>query len=195
MIIRWKRISFFAEIRWGISGKEITLTCDKPVQRWHESALVGLLSHELSHPCVPIGRRAEERTDVDVIDRGLGVYLAAERLTTGRYLDQVTGRGKDRYLGYQSVRERLTGHETRQLDRLLDDLRIVPSSHALFSAKTIHDLAIRGENQASVGGYVFQGVSIPQESSVKLLIRGESVFLFVDDQLVGETLVDQSDCS
>lgn len=187
---RWSKLSSFAEIRWGKPGEEVSVVCDRTAKRWHESALVGLLSHELSHPCVSAGKRAEERTDTDAIERGLGVYLAAERISTGRYRDQLVGRTRDRYLGYQTIRQRLTRHETTQLDRLLDTLRIVPSKSVLSPSQTIHDTAIGG-GQAHVGGYVFQGVCIRPESSVKLLVRDDSVFLYVDDELVGET---RNDC-
>jgi hypothetical protein len=190
----WGKLSSLAEIRWGNPREQISLSCDKTAKRWHESALVGLLSHELSHPCVSAGQRAEERTDADAIERGLGVYLAAERISTGRYLDQLVGRGRDRYLGYQSIRHRLTQHETRELDRLLDSMRIVSSISTVSSAQTIHDTAICGD-RVLVGGYVFQGVSIQPESSAKLLVRDESVFLYVDDELAGETQTDSSGSS
>lgn len=190
---RWGRLASFAEIRWGSPPEEISLVCERIARRWHECALVGLLAHELSHPCVSTGRRTEERTDLETVERGLGVYLTAERAVTGQYLDQVVGKGRDRYLGYQSLRERLTQHEIGQLDRLLDSLRIVPSSSAIFPASKIHDTAIGNGPQASVGGYVFQGVSIPPESNVKLLIKEHSVFLYIDDQLAGETPTDWLD--
>jgi hypothetical protein len=190
MRTRWGRLSSFAEIRWTSREEEISLVCDRTARRWHECAVLGLLSHELSHPCVSAARRAEETTDLNAIERGLGVYLAAERITTGRYLDQVVGRGRDRYLGYQSVRQRLTQRETRELDRLLDFLRIVPSRSAILSAETIHDTAIGGRFQVCVGGYVFEGVNIPPDSSVKLLVKESSVFLYVNDELVGETRTD-----
>ncbi|RDE13967.1 MAG: hypothetical protein C4K47_05190 [Candidatus Thorarchaeota archaeon] len=190
---KWSRLSSFAEIRWTNPREAISLVCDKTAQRWHQCALLGLLAHEMSHPCVSTSRRAEERTDLDAIERGLGVYLAAERITTGRYRDQVVGRGRDRYLGYQTVREYLTQHETKQLDRLLDLLKIVPSSYGVSLTETIHDTAIGGDCQAHVGGYVFQGVTILPGSSVKLLVREDSVALYIDEKLVAKTHIDSQD--
>ena len=137
----------------------------------------------------------EASTDLDVIDRGLGVYLATERVTTGRYKDQTTHRGRDRYYGYRSIRQRLTRQETAQLDRLLNDLRIMPSISSDGGMGRIHDIAVveNERGQMSVGGYLFRGLQIPSSSGVKLVIRDDVAYLYVNDQIVGQSNLEPSD--
>ncbi|RDE17306.1 MAG: hypothetical protein C4K49_03250 [Candidatus Thorarchaeota archaeon] len=192
---RWSRISSFAEVRWDNRQKHVSITCDTSTRAWHEGALFGLLSHELSHPISEAARPVEANADLDVIDRGLGVYLATERVTTGRYKDQTTHRGRDRYYGYRSIRQRLTHQETIQLNRLLSDLRIVPSISSDGGVGRIHDIAVVEDErgQTSVGGYLFHGLQIPSSSGVKLVIREDTAFLYVNDRIVGQSSLGPSD--
>jgi len=57
-----------------------------------------------------------------VIARGLGCFLAIERAFTRKYADHIIGNGKDRYLGYESIRKLLTSGQVTQLDILMSDL-------------------------------------------------------------------------
>lgn len=94
--------------------------------RWPDPAIIGLLAHELSHPVVGDTQQAEYRTDCDVLERGLAVYLAFERAYIGRYHDDRLNH-EDRYLGFLSIREKISTRECGWLDRLLGDFGLVPS--------------------------------------------------------------------
>jgi hypothetical protein len=47
--IGYGRISSYANVRWGGKG-DIQVTCNVNSEDWPEPALIGLISHELSHP-------------------------------------------------------------------------------------------------------------------------------------------------
>lgn len=148
--IRWGKTTCFATISWNQDLKEIDIRCNSRVRKWHEAALVGLLSHELSHPAKKSNRNSEKNTDLDVISRGLGVYLAVERILTGKYEDHVIKRGRDRYLGYSSIRKDLTEQEIVQLDKLLLKMRLIPKK-TKQSQRALHDMVlIRNENGTSI---------------------------------------------
>ncbi|MFW9920971.1 MAG: hypothetical protein ACFFED_15325 [Candidatus Thorarchaeota archaeon] len=124
----WKRITSFAFVELG-SSITSTIRCNLVVKKWPEPALIGLLAHELSHIVQRNTSPDEQNTDLDAISRGLGVYLAIERVYIGKYFDHVIRSGKDRYLGYQEIRSLLDGHEIEQLDALLEMLGMLPSLH------------------------------------------------------------------
>jgi hypothetical protein len=122
----WGRTSCFAKVSWATDRKNLEIICNSKTKKWHEAALYGLLSHELSHPFRSGTARPENDTDLDVIRRGLGPYLAAERATSGKYDDYIIKNGKDRYLGYRTIRAYLSNEESVQLDALLKEMRLVP---------------------------------------------------------------------
>ena len=65
-------------------------------------------------------------TDLDAIERGLAPYLAIERLYAEKYEDHLLHRGKDKYLGYRTVRQKMTNLEVAHLDAMLEELSLIP---------------------------------------------------------------------
>ena len=114
MSVSWGKTSSFAQIQWSDSKDDISIRINTKVKEWHEAGVTGLISHELSHPAQRGGGLSELKTDRDAISRGFGPYLAVERLFAGKYEDHVVRRGKDRYLGYRSIRVQLTHLESQQ---------------------------------------------------------------------------------
>lgn len=121
--ILWSREGPNAVIVWS-KDKMDSIRCNISVTRWPEQAIIGLLTHELSHISLGTDLHDELQADEDVISRGLGHYLAIERVVTNKISDYVLREEKDRYLGYTSIRERLKPHNVKQLDKLLTDLGI-----------------------------------------------------------------------
>ncbi|TFG29582.1 hypothetical protein EU527_15680 [Candidatus Thorarchaeota archaeon] len=146
--IDWGRANYFASIIWNQKNHEIIIRCNTVTKKWHEAALYGLLSHELSHPLSKKSKNLEMNTDIDVINRGLGIYLAIERLFTGKYEDHVIKRGRDRYLGYSSIRKLLSNEELEQLDRLLVEMRMIPMKKANLK-RQYHDMSIVQFNETT----------------------------------------------
>ncbi len=116
---------------------DIRVRISRVVLGWPEPALIGLLGHELCHPIAGVDDpQPEHNADVECVERGLGAYLALERAYTGRYHDQrPRGRGRDRYLGYASIRAMLDGRDINSLDRLLRDSGVVPHLAAAHPAQ------------------------------------------------------------
>ena len=85
-------------------------------------ALYGLLSHELSHIALGVNLHSEFQADRDVIERGLGPYLAIERLFTNKHSDYILREGEDKYLGFISIRKLLSPDEVHQLDTLISEI-------------------------------------------------------------------------
>jgi len=83
--IGWKRIASFATISWDQGLNDIKIKFSNETKKWHESALIGLLAHELSHPAQKVKSQSEQSTDLDVIERGLGLYLGGGRIFAGKY--------------------------------------------------------------------------------------------------------------
>ncbi|MFX0107968.1 MAG: hypothetical protein ACFE7R_06780 [Candidatus Hodarchaeota archaeon] len=108
--------------------KSDVIRCNRAVRNWPEPALYGLLSHELSHIALGVNLHSELQADKDVIERGLGQYLAVERVLTTKFEDHNLRNGEDRYLGYFSIRKLLKAHEIRQLDILLSNYEIAVDS-------------------------------------------------------------------
>ncbi|MHA1930617.1 MAG: hypothetical protein ACTSV2_18765 [Candidatus Thorarchaeota archaeon] len=106
-------------------NKSDTIRCNRAIRDWPESAIIGLLSHELSHISLRSELHTELQTDKDVIARGVGHYLAIERAFTNKISDHVLREGEDRYLGYASIRKLLKFQEVQQLDRLMSELEMV----------------------------------------------------------------------
>ena len=188
MSVSWGKTSSFAQIQWGVSKDEISIRVNNNVKTWHEAGITGLLSHELSHPAQRGGGLSELKTDRDAISRGFGPYLAIERLFAGKYEDHVIRRGKDRYLGYRSIRAQLTHLESQQLDTLLSEIALVPTKHP-SPITMIHDIAMfdkESKTTLTIEGHQFllpQGIQNPD---IKLVERNYITYVYADEILVGE---------
>jgi hypothetical protein len=168
--------------------EEISISVNNTVKTWHESGIMGLISHELSHPAQRGTGLNELKTDKDVIFRGLGPYLAVERLFARKYEDHQIWHGKDKYLGYRSIRAQLTNLENNQLDALLSELGFVPiitPSPILMN----HDIAMfdkESKTTLTIEGHQFvlpQGVQNPD---IKLIERNYITYVYADDILLGQ---------
>ncbi|NHI88807.1 MAG: hypothetical protein EAX87_04735 [Candidatus Thorarchaeota archaeon] len=188
--VTWGRTSSFAQIYWDETKERISIRVNNDVKAWHESGILGLISHELSHPAQSRGGTSELTTDNDSIRRGLGPYLAIERLFAGKYEDHVIRRGKDRYLGYKSIRSQMTELEVQQLDSLLSEVGIIPSREKDVR-KTTHDTLIHEEPKRStiiVEGHRFMLPSAIKEPDIKIIERNSTIYVYADEVLVGEFL-------
>ena len=182
--VGWAKLHSYAEIRWSDDKSPISIKCDKSVADWHEAAITGLLAHELSHPALKSNNTSEKQTDMDVIHRRLGIYLGFERVTSGRYDDNIINNGRDRYLGYKAIREQLDDYQKIQLDRLMELVRIKPQKH-----KLVHDSLIVSQPEkslVSIGGYIFTGENIAQDADIKLVIRQSRTYIYADELLIGQ---------
>lgn len=182
--VAWAELHSYAEIRWSDAKSPISIKCDNSVVDWHEAAITGLLAHELSHPALRSHNITEKQTDMDVIGRGLGVYLGFERVTSDRYGDVIIKNGRDRYLGYESIRKQLDKYQKTQLDRLMEFVRIKPQE-----CKLIHDsLIVNYPNRSlvSVGGHIFSSENIAPDADIKLVIRHSRTYIYADELLVGQ---------
>ncbi|MGY5874898.1 MAG: hypothetical protein RTU30_04055 [Candidatus Thorarchaeota archaeon] len=186
--IQWGGTSAYAEISWESRSKSMTINVNQDVRSWPESAVNGLLSHELSHPIIGDVDNTESITDADVIARGLGTYLALERLVAGKYQDHILRHGRDRYLGYTTLRGMLTKDELSNLDKLMSDVRISP----LQSTKLNHDIAIhRSTNTAIIhtGGYTVRVNRTNPNQGIRIFIRDDHTLIYLDDELVADLIV------
>jgi hypothetical protein len=182
--VAWTKLHSYAEIRWSDTKSPISVKCDNSVVDWHEAAITGLLAHELSHPALKAHSISEKQTDMDVIGRGLGAYLGFERVTSGRYGDVIINKGRDRYLGYESIREQLDKYQKIQLDRLMESVRIKPQK-----CKLIHDSLIVNHPDrsfVSIGGYIFSSENIAPDADIKLVIRHSRTYIYADELLIGQ---------
>jgi hypothetical protein len=176
----------FGQVRWNDMGG-INVTCHQDVVGWPEPAIIGLLAHEISHPAKGQDS-SEEMTDLDVIRRGLGHYLAVERAYVNKYEDHVIGKGRDRYLGFQSVRELLNDHEKGVLEHLLQDFRILPSI-GKTRLRWIHDTAIHddiGHSTLMIEGQAIRVKGVWADSDLKLLFRDEMLYVYADDEAIAK---------
>ncbi len=185
--VRWRRTSFFGTVSWISLPGTIRIVCNTQTRKWHEAALLGLLSHELSHPAQSNHSTTERSTDMDVIERGLGLYLAAERATTGKYEDYIINRGKDRYLGYRTIRGHLLGLELTQSDALLREMRLVPSRKARGELPN-HDLTIhhsKKQTDISIDGNMFTVIGDTKDPKIELIVREGITCVYVDGREIG----------
>ncbi|MHA2361509.1 MAG: hypothetical protein ACXAB6_06230, partial [Candidatus Thorarchaeota archaeon] len=188
-VVNWRKMSSFAIIRWEYLAKRISISLDKSVMAWPEPAMFGLISHELSHPGNRRGGLSEEETDLDAIDRGLGPYLAIERIFAGKYLDHIVSKKRDKYLGYASIRDLLTSDESNQLNKLLRYLRLCHPTKDHHLKGRIHDTYIQQNSDTAtivVAGRRFNLDSYSKDSDVKLIVRNNIVSVYLDEELVGE---------
>jgi hypothetical protein len=185
---RWGRTSCFATVSWTADRMRILVTCNTQTKKWHEAALIGLLSHELSHPIQERSGRAESKTDLDVICRGLGPYLAVERASSGKYEDYVISRGKDKYLGYRSIRSLLNAEELIQLDALLQEMQLIPQKNVIFQIPH-QDLAIlktEGKTEISIDGHTFTLDGNIDDSQIEIIIRNGISHVYHKGQEIGK---------
>jgi hypothetical protein len=188
VVASWGRTSNYAQVRWSDNDNEINIRINKNVRMWHQAGLTGLLSHELSHPAQSGSGFKEKRTDEDVIARGLGSYLAVERILAGKYEDHIISRGKDRYLGYRTIRNLLTSQEIQNLDILMSKMKLKPVQHTnptMFS----HDSALfekGGKTMISIDGNQFTLPDGLQDPDIKMVNRDGLVMVYADEILVGQ---------
>ena len=186
--VSWGKTSSFAQIQWGETKDEISIRINTNVKTWHDAGITGLISHELSHPAQKGEGLSELKTDNDAIIRGLGPYLAVERLFAGKYDDHVIRSGKDRYLGYRSIRAQLTHLESHQLDLLLSSIGLVPakkSSPVMLS----HDIAMfdrASKTILTIEGRQYHLSKGVQNPDIKLVERNHITYVYADEILVGE---------
>ncbi len=188
MSVSWGKTSSFAQIQWSDSKDDISVRVNNKVKEWHEAGVTGLISHELSHPAQKGGGLSELKTDRDAISRGFGPYLAVERLFAGKYEDHVIRRGKDKYIGYRSIRSQLTHLESQQLDTLLSEIGLVPTK--LPSLVTMsHDIVMfdkQRKTTLTVEGHQFLLPPGIQNPDIKLIERNYVTYVYADEILVGE---------
>jgi hypothetical protein len=182
--VRTGNLKSYGQVRWSDAGR-INVTCHQDIGGWPEPAIIGLLAHEFSHPAKGQDS-SEEETDLDVINRGLGHYLAVERIFVNKHEDYTIGRGKDRYLGVRSIRELLNDHENELLEHLLEDFRIAPSRKRK-GIRRIHDTAIHddiGHSTLMIEGHAIRLRGAHADSDLKLLLRDEIFYVYVDEEVV-----------
>jgi len=185
--IKWGRSCSFASISWTQDFKVVNIKCSNETRTWHESALTGLLAHELSHPARQNKHQLEYSTDLDAIERGLGPYLGVERLFAGKYDDYVILKGKDRYLGYRSIRQLLNEEELKHLDALLTQLRLIPSKKRM-QKQVHHDIIIiHSETNTiiQVEGHKFKISTLKDNVEVRTILKDNTIHVMIDDEEVG----------
>lgn len=184
--VDWGRTQAYAVVIWN-QGKPVSIRCNKAIRSWTEPALLGLLSHELSHIALGENSHSEHQTDEDVIIRGLGPYLAIERIFTNKYSDHIIRKGRDRYLGYDSIRSLLTRHEGNQLDALMSDIGILPKK--MQKDFLLHDYAIHQTENSShiiIDGHSYSLDEKQSMKDIKFVVRDSSVQVLLDEQIIGE---------
>ncbi|OLS30226.1 MAG: hypothetical protein ThorAB25_11210 [Candidatus Thorarchaeota archaeon AB_25] len=184
----WGRTSCFAQIRWDDAKNQISIRFNKNVKKWHEAGIIGLVSHELSHPAQKGAGLSELETDRDAISRGFGPYLAIERVYTGKFEDHLIRRGKDRYLGYRSIRAQLTQLERQQLDMLLSQIGLIPAKPSRPITMS-HDVAIVDRKTGTtlmIEGHKFLIPENIRNPDIKLLERDCVTYVYADNILLGE---------
>jgi hypothetical protein len=182
IVSKWGRTSCFATVSWTSDRKNLEIYCNSKTKKWHEAALYGLLSHELSHPVQGVSDRPENDADIDVIRRGLGPYLAVERATSGKYEDYIIKKGKDRYLGYRSIRKYLSGEELSQLDALLREMRLIPHKNERHQLPH-NDLAMfktEKSTMISIAGHTITMDRIVDISQIEIITKDSISRVYLD---------------
>ena len=188
MTVSWGKISSYAQIQWTEYKETITLKMNKSVKKWHNASITGLIAHELSHPAQNNSGLNEQNTDTDAIERGFGPYLAIERLYAGKYDDHIIQRGKDRYLGYRTIRQQLTHLEKQQLDLSLSKIGLIPQKMAT-SALQSHDVILHTTHNTmmiTIEGHEFILPEHIKNPDIKLLVRDRITQVYANEILVGE---------
>ncbi len=185
--IQWGRSISFATISWSQESNDIRIRCSNETRHWHESALTGLLAHELSHAAQGKTKQSEISTDLDAVERGFGPYLGVERLFAGKYEDHIVRRGKDRYLGYRSIRKLLNENEVIHLNALLTQLKLVPSRKAEHQNVHHDTVIIHSANRTTIqiDGHEFEIAPRKEDPEIRTVVREDTTFVIVDDKEVG----------
>lgn len=185
--IQWGRTSSFATISWSQDTKDIRIRCSNEIRHWHEAPLTGLLAHELSHPAQCKTNQSERGTDLDTVERGFGPYLGVERLLAGKYEDHIVRSGKDRYLGYRSIRELLNENELIHLNALLTQLKLVPNRKTEYQNIHHDTVIIHSANRTTiqVDGHEFEIALRKENPDVRTVVKENITFVIVDDEEVG----------
>jgi len=184
--IKWKKMVSFATITWNQDLKDIRIKCSNETKKWHEAAIIGLLAHELSHPAQKGISQSELGTDLDAINRGFGPYLGVERLLAGKYEDHTIRNGKDRYLGYRTIRNQLLDTELKHLDILLTQLRLIPQK-MMNEPLVYHDFVIVNSSTNTfikIYGYNFE-LPLLEDPNVKFVQKGLSTHVLVNGEDIG----------
>lgn len=188
VVASWGKTSSFGQVRWSDDDNKISIRINKNIRTWHQAGIIGLLSHELSHPAQSGSGLKEIKTDEDVITRGLGAYLAVERLLAGKYEDHIVSRGKDRYLGYRSIRNLLTSQEILNLDILMSEMQLKPAQPT-NPTMISHDSALfekEGKSTISIDGYQFVLPDGLQNPDIKIVNREGIVLVYADEIMIGQ---------
>jgi hypothetical protein len=188
VLLSWGGTSAYAQIAWDDVRDKISIQLNKNVKTWHETGIIGLLSHELSHPAQKGAGLSELITDKDAISRGFGPYLAIERVYTGKFEDHIIRRGKDRYLGYRSIRKQLTNLESQQLDDVLSMIGLIPAKPPSPITMS-HDIAIvemKTRTTLMIEGHRFLLPENISDPDIKLIERDLITYVYADDILLGE---------
>ena len=188
IVTSWGQTSSYGQVRWSDDDDTIQIRVNKAVGAWHQAGITGLLSHELSHPSQKGSGLKERETDEDVISRGLGPYLAVERLLAGKYEDHIIQRGKDRYLGYRSIRNLLSQKEIRNLDLLLSNLKLKPAKTSHRSSFS-HDSIVYEKDGISTIAIDGETFVIPQgmiDPDIKIVNREGIVSVYADEKIIGQ---------
>jgi hypothetical protein len=177
------RTSAFASVMWEPQLESVTALCNPVVKRWHDAAVTGLIAYELSHPAQPGDRGFEEKTDLDVIGRGLGVYLAVERILAGKYEDHHIKRRADRHLGYRRIRRHLSSTETVQLDRLLREMRLIPAQHrgTQLAAHDVTRIDRRNKSYLTIDGTEIVVKRLSHSSMIDVLLEDGQRVVLIDN--------------
>lgn len=180
--VSYGKPSAFASVRWETNLDSIDVILSNETDTWHDAALSGLLAHELSHPSQKGSGLSEKKTDSDVLKRGLGLYLAVERLFVGKYEDHVIRRGKDRYLGYRTIRGGLSEAELSQLDRLLADMSFIPRL-VCRPREMVHDVVRiqKGEDiHLLIDGSEIHIANVKPSTQIQIVERDGTISALVD---------------
>jgi DNA-binding transcriptional ArsR family regulator len=177
------RTSAFASVTWEPRLESVTALCNPAVKEWHDAAITGLLAHEFSHPAQPGDGGSEEETDLDVIGRGLGIYLAVERILAGKYEDHHIRRGRDRYLGYRTIRRHLFSVETAQLDGLLREMKLIPTRYrgTWLAAHDVTRIDRRNKSYLTIDGAEIVVKRLSPSSVIDVLLKDGGRVVLIDN--------------
>lgn len=98
----------------------IQIFCNTQMIQFKDPVITGVIAHELSHVANKFSD--EGHCDYDVINRGLGVYLAVARVVTNMIEDQPAVTPSSPYLGYYTIRKYLSKPKRDEVDMLLNTI-------------------------------------------------------------------------
>ncbi|MFX1602359.1 MAG: hypothetical protein ACFFCK_02675, partial [Promethearchaeota archaeon] len=115
-------------------------------------------------------------------------YLAVERALTGKYDDHILCGGRDRYLGYSTIRSLLNSRESRNLDRLLEDFRLIPSKFQREDLDILHDTIAFDDRRATtvvVEGRLLLLPPVRSDADIRILVRKNNAIIYADEVEIG----------